>query len=283
MLRTTSVRVLREDDHGDVQRMLDAEPVRHVFVHSRLRASGFDTVRLGAELWGYVEDEEIRAVCYSGANLVPVNVGARAAWHFAEHARWRGRRCSSIVGPMEEVGELWRHLEPYWGPARVVRDRQPVLEITEPSVAVDPDPLVRRVAMEDFPLIYPACVAMFTEEVGVSPSGDSRNGDSLYRSRTEELVRGGRSFARIEDGQVVFKAEIGAVTPQACQVQGVWVHPELRGKGYSVPGMAAVVKAALADIAPRVTLYVNDYNFPARAAYHHVGFREVDAAMSVLF
>jgi len=40
--------------------------------------------------------------------------------------------------------------------------------------------------------------------------------------------------------QVMFKAEIGAVTPQACQVQGVWVRPELRGRGLAVAGMAAV-------------------------------------------
>ncbi|QVQ53703.1 GNAT family N-acetyltransferase [Spiractinospora alimapuensis] len=283
MLRTASVRVLGDRDHADVRRLLDADPVRHVFVNSRLRSNGFDPGRLGAELWGYVEDGELQALCYSGANLVPVNAGSRAAWHFAEQARWRGRRCSSIVGPVDEVTDLWRHLEPHWGPPRAIRARQPVLEITALPAHVRPDPGVRRVTMENFPLLYPACVAMFTEEVGVSPSGDSRDGDALYRSRTEELVRSGRSFAHIEDGRVVFKAEIGAVTPQACQVQGVWVHPELRGQGRSVPGMAAVVRAALADFAPRVTLYVNDFNLPARAAYDHVGFREVDAAMSILF
>ena len=70
----------------------------------------------------------------------------------------------------------------------------------------------------------PACVAMFTEEVGVSPV--TADGGALYRSRIAELIRGGRSFARIEDGRVVFKAEVGAVTPAACQLQGVWVPPD---------------------------------------------------------
>jgi predicted GNAT family acetyltransferase len=187
------------------------------------------------------------------------------------------------VGRAEEVTELWRLLQPFWGPARAVRARQPLLEITQPDAAVPPDPLVRRVAMEDFPLLYPACVAMFTEEVGVAPDAGTIDGDVLYRSRTEELVRSGRSFARIEDGRVVFKAEVGAVTPEACQIQGVWVHPEMRGRGYAAPGMAAVVRAALRDIAPRVSLYVNDFNLPARATYRKVGFRQVDTCMSVLF
>jgi predicted GNAT family acetyltransferase len=130
-------------------------------------------------------------------------------------------------------------------------------------------------------VIMPACVAMFTEEVGVSPlAGD---GGLLYQARVAELVSTGRAFARIEDGEVVFKAEIGAVTRHTCQIQGVWVAPRQRGKRLSETGMAAVLHYALHDVAPVASLYVNDFNAPARAAYHRVGFREVGAFMSVLF
>jgi hypothetical protein len=47
--------------------------------------------------------------------------------------------------------------------------------------------------------------------------------------------------------------------------------------------MAAVVTAALATLAPVVTLYVNDYNTPARAAYRRAGFTQTGTFMSVLF
>lgn len=82
---------------------------------------------------------------------------------------------------------------------------------------------------------------------------------------------------------MVFKAEIGAVTEGACQIQGVWVDPAHRGQGLSETGMAAVLDIALREVAPVVSLYVNDYNLRARAAYRRVGFREVGAFMSVLF
>jgi predicted GNAT family acetyltransferase len=152
---------------------------------------------------------------------------------------------------------------------------------SDPATTVEPDPAVRLVRPDELDLLLPAAVAMFTEEVGVSPT--TGDGGELYRARVAELIAHGRSFARIEGGRVVFKAEIGSVTSQACQVQGVWVDPELRGQGIGVRGMAAVLQLALRDIAPLVSLYVNDFNLAARAVYRQVGFTDAGTFMSVLF
>jgi predicted GNAT family acetyltransferase len=235
---------------------------------------------LGAEVWGHVSGGTVDALCYAGANLVPVGASAEACHVFAEKARRQGRRCSSIVGPANQVGVLWSLLESAWGPPRDLRNHQPLMAISDPP-RLAPDPLVRRVRVDELEVLYPACVAMFTEEVGVSPTNG--DGGSLYRARVGELIGQGRAFARIEDGRVVFKAEIGAATSEVCQIQGVWVDPQLRGRGYANGGMAAVVAQAQADVAPVVSLYVNDYNAAARAAYLKVGFAQVGSFMSVLF
>ena len=161
-----------------------------------------------------------------------------------------------------------------------MRADQPLLATSGPPT-VDVDPAVRRVRPAEFDTVLPACVAMYTEEVGVSPLGG--DGGALYRSRVAELIAAGRAFARIENGRVLFKAEIGAVSRSVFQVQGVWVDPALRGTGLGTAGTAAVVATALRDIAPIVSLYVNDYNEAARAAYRRVGLRQVGTFMSVLF
>ncbi|MCZ7416230.1 MULTISPECIES: GNAT family N-acetyltransferase [unclassified Streptomyces] len=281
MLTTTSTRPLAPDDLDEALAVLDREPVANAFVAARVRASGLDPWRLGGEMWGWYAGGRLISLCYAGANLVPVCAGPEAVAAFAERARRQGRRCSSLVGPAEPTAALWARLEPHWGPAREVRPRQPLMVTRVPAPDVAPDPLVRRVRKEELDAVMPASVAMFTEEVGVSPlAGD---GGLVYQARVAELVGAGRAFARFEDGRVVFKAEIGAVTPHACQIQGVWVHPERRGQGLSVTGMAAVLRFALAEFAPVVSLYVNDFNAPARAAYRRVGFREVGSFMSVLF
>ncbi|XVQ13240.1 GNAT family N-acetyltransferase [Spirillospora sp. CA-255316] len=280
MLGSLPVRILDDRHRAEALAILDADPVANVFVSSRVHAAGLDPRRLGAQMWGYMRDGRLVSLCYSGANLVPVAATSDALRAFAERAQAQGRRCSSIVGPIDLVGELWDMLAPYWGPPRAIRSAQPVMA-TSAVPSVTADHRVRRVRMDEFDIVYPACVAMFTEEVGVSPN--TGDGGVLYRARVAELIRAGRAFARIEDGRVMFKAEVGAVTPYACQVQGVWVPPDLRGQGLSVHGMATLVEESLRSIAPTVSLYVNDFNTRARATYRRVGFTEIDTFMSVLF
>lgn len=283
MLRSPTARVLDENDEPAVLRLLASDPVAACVLAGRIEVAGTAARTLGAPLWGIGARGELDAVCLAGANLIPFAApGAEraAAVAFAERARRAGRRCSTIVGPAASVDPLWELLEQHWGPARDHRPRQPLLAIEGPP-AVPPDPRVRPVQPNELETLLPAAIAMFTEEVGVSPL--RVDGGAGYRARVTDLVRAGQSLAWIEHGEVLFKAEIGAVSRAVCQVQGVWVAPSRRGLGIGTAGTAAVVEYARTAIAPVVSLYVNDFNAPARAAYARVGFREVGRYASVLF
>jgi predicted GNAT family acetyltransferase len=257
------------------------DPVVNVFADYRTRLTQLDTRWLGGEVWGYHDDQgTLVSACHAAANLVPVNATDEAVESFAERAVGMRRRCATIVGPSEPVDALWRRLEPHWGSPREIRPLQPHLEIAS-MPRVEPDPLVRRSVPADLDALYPACVAMYTEEVGVSP--EAGGGADLYRARVSQLISKGWSFVRIEDGRVVFKAEVAAASPYACQVQGVYVDPQRRGEGLAASGMAAVVRLALEEIAPVVSLYVNEHNEPARRAYARVGFEQTRTFTTIMF
>jgi predicted GNAT family acetyltransferase len=280
---TPAARVLDETDEPAVRALFASDPVAACVIAGRVEAAGTAAAALGAPLWGLGSGRSLDAVCLAGANLIPFALpGAEqaAATAFADRARRAGRRCSTIVGPAASVDPLWELLAPTWGPARDHRPRQPLLAIEGPP-AIAPEPRVRPVRPAEIDVLLPAAVAMFTEEVGVSPL--RVDGGAGYRARVADLVRAGQSLAWIERGEVLFKAEIGAVSRSVCQVQGVWVAPAHRGRGIGTAGMAAVVEYARTAIAPVVSLYVNDFNGPARAAYARVGFREVGRFASVLF
>ena len=274
------VRALGTSDLDAFVALAEQDPVVNVFALYRARTTSLEPRWLGGEVWGRFVDGELVAACHVGANLVPIQATADDARAFAERAMTRSRTVSTIVGPHEAVKVLWNALSQSWGSPREIRWLQPHLVIDGPP-QVEPDHAVRRTTRHDMAALYPACVAMYTEEVGVSPELGGHS--DLYRARVTQLTSRGWSFARFEGGRVVFKAEVACATAHAAQIQGVWVPPDRRGEGLAVAGMAAVVTMVRADIAPTVSLYVNEWNQPARRAYRRVGFRETSRFSTVMF
>jgi len=257
-------------------RVLADDPVAGCMVAARVADNGVDPAAIGGELWTRRPLRD--SLCYSGANLIPLRGGPADLTAFADLALSTARRCSSLVGPADLVLPMWDRLEQGWGPARDVRDCQPLMALhSRPRSAADPG--VRRVRVDELDAYLVAAVDMFIGEVGVDPrAGDGGRG---YRRRVAGLIAAGRAFARFEQGRVVFKAEIGSQSPAVAQIQGVWVHPEWRGRGVGTAGTAAIA-AAVVHGGRIASLYVNGYNTVARSAYFRVGFREVGTFATVL-
>jgi len=278
MIGTPSlVRPLAVTDLDALRDLTDRDRLVNLFVRSRLDSAGRDARWLAGQILGYFEGDVLVSACHVGANVVPVEAGPDAIAAFADHLSTQ-RRPWSIVGQQGQVLDLWERLEPVWGPARSPRHDQPFLVIDHDS-DIAGDPRVRRFTIDEIDIVHPACVSMFTEEVGVDPEA----GGTGYRARVAQLLTHGWSFGIVEDGSVLFKAEIGAMSPHGCQVQGVWVRPDQRGRGLAAAAMAAVVAQVRADISPVVTLYVNHHNTPARRTYERVGFQQVTTFASILF
>jgi ribosomal protein S18 acetylase RimI-like enzyme len=268
-----SVRVLGPEDLAAAIAVLSTDPVQNIFVAARVRSSGLDQSGLGCPLWGYETSGVLRSLFHAGSNLVPVNADSEALETWSR-AAGRQRSCASIIGPSVSVLELWHRLSGRWGAkwadVRNVRYRQPVMAIdTDPVIEGNPD--VRPVTLDHWDAYFDAAVKMYTEEIGVSPVQGNSAG---YRFYVRQLITSGRAFGMFDGDRVLFKADLGSVWGNVCQVQGVWLDPALRGRGLAGPAMATVVRLAR-RLTPTVSLYVNDYNIPARATYARVGFREI--------
>ncbi len=269
------VKVLGSAQRAVIDTTLAADPYLSCIVAAKVDERNGSS---SGQFWGINGGRS--GLCFVGANLVPISGDERAMRSFAAMAGKRQRHSASICGRRELVLPLWEQLERRWGSARAVRDDQPFLLCTEPP-AVRPDPLVRPTRAVEIDAYFPAAVAMFTEEIGVDPRyGD---GGRSYRARVEELIHSGRSFVRFDGDELVFKAEIGAVSPWAALIQGVWVTPHRRGEGLAAAGVAAVVQATQSTFGRPACLYVNDFNVAARAAYRRVGFHQIASYASVLF
>jgi predicted GNAT family acetyltransferase len=278
----TRPRVLTASDAAALDQLIQWDPVLNCVLDSRLRyAPDLDSRRFGGFVWGIDDaDGSLRAAVFHGGNLIPVGDDREALGQIAEQLSRSGRGCSSIVGAQAAVRAVWPALSRAWGPGRTVRESQPLLMTTEPA-AVPADPEVREVRPADLRAFLPGAIAMFTEELGISPLG--RDSGASYRARVAEVIAARRAFARFDvDGGMEFKAEIGSLGSATAQVQGVWVRPDLRGRGVGTAAMAAVLEHALRR-SDSVSLYVNDFNAPARRMYRRLGMRRVNTLSTILF
>ncbi|QJC21569.1 GNAT family N-acetyltransferase [Arcanobacterium buesumense] len=276
--RRGDLRRLTALDLSQARLFLDQDPVGSVLARVPIESR----VRRPSHAVGIDDDGGgLRALCWLGANIIPVGFDDEGLDQLADYVRRHDRIANSIVGPADQVLGLWQRIQADYPQPREVREHQlSMVWSGESNCGVDTT--VRMAKPAESGLILPASVAMFIEEVGYDPTSYGPS----YAQRVHGLIRHGRTFVRMggAGGQmrVEFKADIGALGGHVAQIQGVWVHPDLRGWGLAGPAMARVAQLVSATIAPTVSLYVNDYNIAAVRAYEKAGFVVVGEYATVL-
>jgi RimJ/RimL family protein N-acetyltransferase len=241
------------------------DPVERVFLEDVARR------RLG-RFSAFADNGRLTALCHVGANVVP---SGKDCGRFAQAAS-RGR-ARMIIGDERAVDELWGDLAGLMPAPRNDRPGQPVYALSESPEAGDTG--LRPATDKDFPLLLPACAAAHEEEIGIDPMARDPEG---FRWRTRSQIEEGRSWLWVEDGTILFKAEASAWTPQAVQVQQVWVDPPARGNGYAQRGMRDLCRLLLERV-PTVCLFVRPENARAIRVYEAIGMQPHGSYRSLIF
>lgn len=265
------------DAHSEeLRELLNQQPAHNVFLRSRTSEG---VAAVGHPILGYISDGSLVSALSVGPNLVPASATIAAISSFASYLAQMPRSCASIVGQRSEVAQLWSQLSPHWGPARLVRDRQPYLVLSD-RLQIEVEG-IRRMRSDDLDSYVVASAAMFAGEVEV----DLRSiNPTAYRQRVHDSLRRGMSFGLIDEAGITrFKTDVGCLTRDYCQIQGVWLHPDWRGRGLAVQYLGAAITLIQKDFDVDVCLYVNDFNRPALATYAALGFQQTTEFSTVFF
>ncbi len=255
-----------------LESLLATDRVHNVYLRSELRLLGS-----AAPWWCVSDGSALRAAVLAGPLTVPYVPDPGDAPRLADALR-AYTPPHLMVGPRVAVLALHRSQE-HRRRAREVRDPQPVMVVDRQRLRVLPPAPLRQATRGDIDVLAAAAAMMHREEMG----GDSAPpAASAWRARMAQLVDRGWSWAWIEGGQVVFKAELSAWTPDVVQVQGVFTHPSRRGRGVATAGMTALCSLLLETV-PLVSLYVNGYNEAALRVYRRVGFEQQGAFATVMY
>jgi GNAT superfamily N-acetyltransferase len=181
----------------------------------------------------------------------------------------QARLCPSVRMIMGEAGDL----ETFWGhyaageQAPRLFCREFFYEFSRPFKGGGRVTGLRQATPDDLDQIVSAHARMCFEESGVNPLAEDPEG---FRQRCALRVGRGKVWTLIEDGELIFKADVVTETPQATYIEGVWVNPAHRLKGYGRSCWAALSRALL-DRAPAFCGFVNAANPAARNFYRGVG------------
>jgi len=241
------------------------DPVERVFLEDVARRGLGRFVAMG-------ENGSLTALCHVGVNVVPSGVGCAAFGRVAASGRAR-----MLIGEECAVDELWAVARRYMPAPREDRPGQPVYLIDHPPVAGETG--LREATLADLELLVPACAAAHREEIGIDPLDRDPDG---FRWRTQAQIGEGRSWIWLEQGTILFKAEASAWTPEAVQLQQVWVDPSARGRGNAQRGMRDLCRVLLAQT-PVVCLFVRPENAPALRVYEAIGMTRTITYRSLIF
>jgi ribosomal protein S18 acetylase RimI-like enzyme len=241
------------------------DPVERVFLE--------DVARRGLGRFSAVEgDGRLTALCHLGANVVPSGRGCGAFAEIVSRSRAR-----MLIGEEGAVNELWAAVDSRMPAPREDQPGQPVYVLDEPPPPGDSG--LREATSRDLELLVPACAQAHFEEIGIDPLRRDREG---FRWRTSAQIGEGRSWIWLDGETILFKAEASAWTPQAVQLQQVWVAPSARNHGYGKRGMRDLCRRLL-EQTPTVCLFVRSDNVPAIRVYEAIGMRRTISYRSLIF
>lgn len=173
-----------------------------------------------------------------------------------------------LLGEEKKVQMFWRHYSQGGRPARLYC-RELLLELRWPLEVYEEAPGLRLATIEDLNLIVPAHAQAAYDDSGINPLEADPVG---FRERCARRIAQGQTWVWIENGKLLFKAEIITDTPEVVYIEGVWVNPLERRKGHGSRCLSQLGRNCLSRTSS-VCLLVNERFQVAQAFYKAAGYK----------
>ena len=257
---------LRENEKSEALRFLAQRPLHTVYMASLIHDNGVESDLNRGRLYSYRSSHgHLEGIALLGhATLIE----ARTESSLAAFARLAQQSSLPylIRGEEDLVKKFWGQYEKSGqGASRVCRELllEQVNAPRGPEIAG-----LRPATLADLENVIKVNSEMAIAESGNDPLKRDPEG---FRYRTARRIERGRNWIWMEDGKLLFKADIIAETPQVVYLEGIYVDPNERGKGYGSMGLSQLGRKLL-QRAGSVCLTLNASKEKTKNFYGKAGF-----------
>ncbi len=264
---TMAAHQLMNEDQTEVLRFLSERPLHTVVMNGFIRDNG-------------VESQLNRGVFYACRNHLGELEGVALIGHamyleartnaalitFANLAQ-EVRNLHMIMGEERTVQSFWNYYSEGGQPRRLFA-RAVLLVQTSPVADAAPVPGLRLARLDDLSLIVPVHASLAFEDSGVNPLDLDADG---FRKRCARRIEQDRVWVWIERGELIFKVDIVSDTPEAIYVEGIYVAPNERRKGYGSRSMSQIGRNLLKRT-NAIALLVNEDRLAVQSFFQQIGF-----------
>ena len=226
-VETSGVSRLKNDDASEVLSFLSVRPVETVFMAGLIYDNGIVSEHHRGSFFAYRNDRgELEGLCLNGhATLFE----ARTELALTTLARTVNSPSACLLrGNETELSLFWKEYESHGKPARLICDEL-LLERTITRNSKSSFAKLRRATLEDLEQILTINSQLFFTESGRDPLVANPKG---FRQRTARRISQGHIWVWSRDGEIIFKTEVLAATPQVTYLESLYVAPAQRWKGY---------------------------------------------------
>jgi predicted GNAT family acetyltransferase len=277
-VNAANVEALSDKDRAEVLTFLSLRPAHTVFIAGLILDNNLVSPLNRGEFYGYRNQRgELEGVALIGQkNVIEAHSGAS----FASLLKLAMERPELQLVRAEEkrMRYLLKQLEQTGRTPRVVC-RELLLEQTALPEGIEPVEGLRNATLDDLQDVLAINSSMIFEESGTNPLKRDLRGVS---ERTARRIEQGRIWLLVKDGRVIFKTDIISITPEASFLEGVYVHPEERGRGLGSRCMTGLGRILLKQSAA-IALVVNQENRRALALYNKINYKLRSPYLTVYF
>ena len=268
---------LTESDRDEALSFLSARPLHTVIMAGHILENGVASALNRGAFYGCRDRSgELQGVALIG-HATMFEVRSREALKMLARMAKTCPSVRTIIGETESARKFWNEYKQRGQVARLL-SRTLLYERSEPVNDYEPVEGLRMATPDDLPLIVPAHAQLVMEGMGVNPLETDPEG---FLHRCARRVERRRVWVWIENGRLIFKADLMADTPQAAYLEGVFIDCAWRGKGYGRRCFSQLTNMLLAP-GRAVCGFVDAENGAARAFYERTGHTALNPFEKIL-